>query len=366
MKFIHMADVHLGITPDVGKPWGEMRKQDIWKSFCEVIACAKKEQAELLLIAGDLFHRQPLKRELKEVAGLFADIPETEVVLIAGNHDYLHPKSYYRGFEWPDNVHMLLSDQVEGIYLDKLHTTVWGASYWKEMDERRLYDGAADLLWDNKSGERSEMSPQEQKMQGYHILLAHGGDEKHRPFRARSLAEAGFDYAALGHIHRAEQLIPGKVVMAGALEPTDCNDFGPHGYWIGQMDEAGVTVQFLPIKKCEYVKQEFVVNKTMTWQQILQGVLALLQEREVYQITHLHLLGYRDGDLAIDKDALLGLERVVKVIDDTIPDYPFDKLKEQYQGGLLGEFIDAMQKHPDQALAKEALYYGVWAMLDSM
>ena len=55
-----------------------------------VLEEARRQQADLLLIAGDLFHRQPLKRELKEVAAGFAAIPDTEIVLIAGNHDYLH------------------------------------------------------------------------------------------------------------------------------------------------------------------------------------------------------------------------------------------------------------------------------------
>ena len=30
--------------------------------------------------------------------------------------------------------------------------------------------------------------------------------------------------------------MPHKAVMAGSLEPTDCNDTGPHGYWMGTQD----------------------------------------------------------------------------------------------------------------------------------
>lgn len=71
------------------------------------------------------------------------------------------------------------------------------------------------------------------RRRNFQILLGHGGDDRHHPFRANDIAEAGFDYAAFGHIHKVAQLIPGKVVMAGSLEPTDCNDFGPHGFWMG-------------------------------------------------------------------------------------------------------------------------------------
>ena len=63
MRFFHIADVHLGASPDAGFPWSEERKNEIWDSFCNVIYAVREEKPELLLIAGDLFHRQPLLRE---------------------------------------------------------------------------------------------------------------------------------------------------------------------------------------------------------------------------------------------------------------------------------------------------------------
>lgn len=91
MKFLHIADVHLGLAPDAGKPWSSRRQQDIWDSFREVLAVAEREKVDLVLIAGDLFHRQPLMRELKQVNELFAGLTRAKVALIAGNHDYMHP-----------------------------------------------------------------------------------------------------------------------------------------------------------------------------------------------------------------------------------------------------------------------------------
>ena len=73
MRFMHMADVHLGACPDGRADWSETRKKEIWDTFRDSIADARKEQVDLLLIAGDLFHRQPLPQELKEV---FYDPPD--------------------------------------------------------------------------------------------------------------------------------------------------------------------------------------------------------------------------------------------------------------------------------------------------
>ena len=59
--------------------------------------------------------------------------------MIAGNHDYLHPKSYYRTFAWPDNVHFILNKDLTPVHLERIHTTVWGCSYWDKEDVRAVY-----------------------------------------------------------------------------------------------------------------------------------------------------------------------------------------------------------------------------------
>ena len=37
MRFIHMADVHLGAVPDSGCPWSAFRENEIWETFVRVI-----------------------------------------------------------------------------------------------------------------------------------------------------------------------------------------------------------------------------------------------------------------------------------------------------------------------------------------
>ena len=74
MRFIHLADVHLGAVPDRGCPWSDKRENEIWETFRRVIAGIRENPVDLLFIAGDLFHRQPLPYELKEVNDLFNEL----------------------------------------------------------------------------------------------------------------------------------------------------------------------------------------------------------------------------------------------------------------------------------------------------
>ncbi len=162
MRFIHMADVHLGAVPDSGCPWSAFRENEIWETFVRVIDQIREEKIELLLIAGDLFHRQPLPSQIERVSQLFASIPDTEVVWMAGSHDYLREDSAYRKAKWTKNVHGFLSGKPEVIELEKLHTKVYGCSYEQPQITEPVY---------------STIRPDDQP--GIHILLAYGGDETH-------------------------------------------------------------------------------------------------------------------------------------------------------------------------------------------
>ena len=180
MRFIHIADVHLGARPDAGPLYSRQRPRELWETFEHVLHICEEEQTDLLLIAGDLFHRQPLVRELKEVDYLFSELTHTKVVLIAGNHDYISANSNYRTFQWNPNVFPLFGEKLQYADFPELRTAVYGMSYHSREIPRPLYDAVRPA-----------------GAEQYEILLAHGGDEKHIPFDRRWLEQSGFDYIAL-------------------------------------------------------------------------------------------------------------------------------------------------------------------------
>ena len=112
MRFMHIADVHLGAAPDHGYPWAKARGKELWEGFRRCIADANEKKVDLLLIAGDLFDRRPEIKELNEVNYLFSTLEKTVVVLIAGNRDYLEPSSPYLTYQWNENVIKIFSGQL--------------------------------------------------------------------------------------------------------------------------------------------------------------------------------------------------------------------------------------------------------------
>ncbi len=346
MKFIHIADVHLGVKPDAGKEWSEKRRQDIWESFAGVIRKAGEEKAEFLLISGDLFHAQPLKKELREINYLFSTIPETKILLMAGNHDYIRQKSCYLSNEWPKNVFFFRREEISRFDFEEENVSVYGMSYWRREIRERIYD---QVIPDNKNR--------------INILLVHGGDSEHIPFSAERLLQNGFDYVAAGHIHKGGQLAPERAVMAGSLEPTDCNDTGPHGYWMGVLEKGRASVHFFPVKKCEYCHESYLMNTHTAEREIYEWAYRLLKERPAYQYFRLFLKGRKNPDIAYDFSRLEQLDRVVDVTEQAEADYDYEKLSIEYADSLLGAYIRSLQGMGGQEISQKALEYGVSALL---
>ncbi|MCI5713563.1 MAG: DNA repair exonuclease [Lachnospiraceae bacterium] len=345
MKFIHIADTHLGFVPDAGQTWNRRSEKDLWDSLSEVFQVAENEKIDIILIAGDLFHRQPLMRELKEFNYLCSKLTHTLVVFIAGNHDYMHPKSNYRRFAFAKNVRFLSANELSMVELKEYNACIYGFSYWqKELKEPR-YDGI-------KPKDPGKIN----------ILIGHGGDAKHIPFRETTFRGSGFDYVALGHIHKGGQIIRNRVVMAGALEPTDCNDTGPHGYWMGEVTKRGCEVSFFPIRKCEYVLRPIPVHENMTSIQILEQIKNDLKTRKAYQYYKIILEGTYDSELNLKAEQILELSGIAAVENRLLPSYDFKRLKAEYRNTLLEKYINRIEKLPQNMVTKQAMYYGVDAL----
>ena len=346
MKIIHTADIHLGASPDPEYNWSKERKEEIWDTFRSLIQKVGEENADLLLIAGDLFHRQPLKSELKEVNDLFLQIPHTRVVLMAGNHDYMKKDSYYRDFTWNENVTFFGSQKLERVYLKKIRTYVYGLSYESDEIQNALYDTCAPG-----------------KEAGFHILLAHGGDEKHIPIQFSKLASAGFDYVALGHIHKPRTFERG-MAYAGTLEPVDRNDFGSHGYMKVILTEGDSHIQFVPFAKRSYIPLEICVHENMTQSELEAVVREDIRQNGEENMYHLSLVGVREPDLEYNTNRLLQQGQIVRVEDYTEPALDMELLHQQYDGTIIEAYIEQFPTEPE-GMELKALQYGIQALLEA-
>lgn len=340
--------MHLGARPDAGRLYSARRGTEIWESFRKLIGICEREKPDLLLIAGDLFHRQPLKGELKEVDALFASLRNTKIVLIAGNHDYIKRDSYYLSFPWSRHVHVLSGESMEVLEFPSIETAVYGLSYHAKQVREPLYDTAYP-----------------QKRQKVEILLAHGGDAEHIPLSRERLRKLGYDYVALGHIHRPQILIPDMAAYAGALEPTDSNDMGPHGYIKGEILKGRTRFTFMPFASREYIHCEIEVDRKTTGAELRKQISNEIEKRGIQNIYKFLLKGYRDPDVLFDPDSMDPLGNVIHIADETKPFYDMEKLYRNNRNNLIGKYIESFADAEEHSVEYAALCQGIRALMET-
>ncbi len=354
MKFFHMADVHLGAMPENRFAWGQDRGREIYESFYGVLELAAKENVDFVFISGDLFHRQPLKRELKEINYHFEKCAPTKIVIIAGNHDYIGSHSNYINYPWSNNVYFMDSASCARLHFPEENVCIYGFSYHHYEIEERVYDGVGPV----KTDREGHKLPAECK----HVLLAHGGDEKHIPIHFKKLELAGFDYVALGHIHKPGK-ITDKMIYAGALEPIDKNDVGAHGFVRGFFDASGLHTEFVSWAKRSYVDVDIEVTSRMSWEAIKDQVRLTMAGAGLTNLFKVTLKGNKDVDLQYDLQELFGLGNVVDVYDQMSYEFDWDSLYAANAGNLLGRFIKkVMDSDMDDSMRKKVLHYGFNAL----
>ncbi len=348
MRVIHTADVHLGAVPDAGMPWAAERAAAVKDTFVRLIERVRAEKPALLLISGDLFHRQPQAADLAFVGALFASVPETNVVLCAGNHDYLTRDARMARYSWSPNVTGLWGKRPESVSLPHLDTRVYGLSYHGFEAPADLYEGVRPF------------GPE-----AFHILLLHGGDAKHSPVKRETLAAMGFDYIAMGHIHRPGFAVPGRAAWSGALTPIDRNDTGPHGYLEAELIRNETPrIRFMPFAPFAYETVTIRTEPTDSVQTVEERIRRTLAGRKKENSFRIVLTGGFSLAGALDVSRLADAGHVLEITDQTedIPDY--EALCRNYPGSLLEAYIRKLENRTDAA-GRIALAEGTKAILET-
>lgn len=347
MKFIHMADVHLGVQPDKGKPWSKDRAQEIKDTFVKVIESAEEQKIDLLLIAGNLFHMPPSEGMIRDVDYILSKLTKTKTIIIAGNRDYIKPDSAMANYQFSSKTICLSADKISNVYMKDLNTCVTGFSY----NSRENEDDIINHIKPAKQG-------------AVNILLAHGGDAKHLPFNKKILRETNFDYIALGHIHKPEVIKENTVIMSGSLEPIDYTDTGARGYIYGEVIDGVVTTQFIPVAKRSYMNLLLNIKPNHTPPKILDLVERQIQNLGTQNIYRILVKGHNHNHDVFDFSSLVDKYNIYEVISDVAPEYDLSKIYEENQNNLVGKLIGQLSDdyYADE-VTKKALHYGLGVLL---
>ncbi|MFO8084465.1 MAG: DNA repair exonuclease [Desulfobacterales bacterium] len=231
-KFIHAADIHLDspmhkLDLYEGAP-AEAFRQATRKAFENLIQTALVEDASFIVIAGDLYDGDwkdyntglYLKSQMAKLrdAGI-------AVFIVSGNHDAA--SRITKTLKLPDNTRVFSPDKPSTCILKSLGVAIHGQSFASPFVKKNLactYPDAVSGL--------------------YNIGLLHTcatgrqGHEPYAPCSLEDLKNKGYDYWALGHVHKHELI--GRhppIVFSGNIQGRHVRETGPKGAVLVKVDD---------------------------------------------------------------------------------------------------------------------------------
>ncbi len=243
ITFIHAADLHLGgmfsgfrHLPDT---LYEKLRTSSYEALRNLIQTAITEKVDFVILAGDIYDvdDRSLKAQIQFQKAMEQLNKEgIPVYLIHGNHDFLEGK--YFNLSLPPNVHVFGREVevMEHVKKDGTSAMLYGFSYGKRHIKERMIEGYIK----QPSGD-------------FHIGLLHGnldGEMAHgnyAPFTKMELMQKGFDYWALGHIHKRMLVLKEPyAVYPGCLQGRNRKETGEKGFYLVQLSESDTRLDFRP------------------------------------------------------------------------------------------------------------------------
>ena len=107
MKVFHLSDLHIGL-----KLINRDLSEDQRYVFAQIARYAKEEKPDAILIAGDIYDKAVPGAEAMELfddflGDLKAASPDSEIMIVSGNHDSAPRVNMYRGLLGKNRVHMI-------------------------------------------------------------------------------------------------------------------------------------------------------------------------------------------------------------------------------------------------------------------
>jgi DNA repair exonuclease SbcCD nuclease subunit len=356
MKFVHIADMHFD-TPfsllSNRADLGEIRRLDQRKAFKKVIEYIKENKIPYLFIAGDLYDNEYIREStVNYINECFKEIPETLIYITPGNHDPYLKNSYYNKFNWNDNVKIFTSN------IEKIET--------KDFD---LYGyGFEDFYMNSSKIEELQIENKDR----INIFITHssldGGYDDQREYNTISsskLKQIGFDYVALGHIHKCNLSETNKnIIYPGSTVSLGFDELGEHGMIVGNIEKGNVTTEFVKIDDKEFKEIEINITDINTIEELLEKIWQLeIKENELYKII---LIGNRNFEINVYKlYKLIEIRNVIKIKDKTQIGYDLNKIANDntLKGIFAKEMLNKIEGgNIDNELLEKAIEIGMDAL----
>lgn len=359
-----MADVHFDCPFTVlasNETLADQRRLEQRKAFTDTIEYIKENKIPFLFISGDLYEQKYIRKSTIEyINNLFKEIPETKIFISPGNHDPFLINSFYNTFEWNNNV-TIFNSEIKII----------------ETEEADIYGfGFTDFYCENSQIEKINIKNKNK----INILITHGSldasktlDMQYNPLNSNKLKEIGFDYVALGHIHKANyEENKNNFIYPGSLISFGFDELGEHGFLDIEINknnsgknnlinlkinndnlnnsEENKKIKFIKIDRRIFEEIKINISEINSEEELIEKINSIkLEKNKNYKII---LEGFKKIEINLNKIKKMILnDKILKLKDLSQVQYDAEKLANQ--NNLKGIFISKILQKQEAGLCTE-------------
>ncbi len=359
MKFIHTADLHLGKPfTGMGDKGDELRAAQ-FDTLDKIMELAKSENVDFILIAGDLFDSNEVRRQTVSKAGkILGGIDPIPVLILPGTHDVLNEGSVYHS----EALQLVPNIKVFGV------------------DGRTIKVGDAAIHGranDTKQGgvrPLSELEPDPDA--AFNVAVLHASIEiegKSSPedylLSIEELASSGMDYIALGHWHSKSEFTSGatNAWYSGAPEPTKYDEGDGAGQvLVVELTDGGADVRAFDVATFTWLDETLDVSTCPPVEALNTEIRSRAGDRTILR---LKLAGTLNEGEELSAQALedeFAEEFFHLEIDDAKVGYPLVDVEGLFPDGTIGAlFVTSLKEsiantsdEEDRAIMEKALARG--------
>ncbi len=267
IKILHTGDLHIG-SSRTGIKGG---RAEIINTFFRIINLCKTEKVDFLLISGDLFDRPFVDADTaSEIIGAMSQIPDTVIAISPGNHDCACPESIYSTAKFPQNV-VIFSSFSNSFDFPHKNVCLFGSAFADTFQEKPLLTKSYSLSPDR-----------------INLCVLHGDlvpsttESRYNPITANAISECGFDYLALGHIHKRTEIKKlGKTFFSycGCPDGKGFDEDGSRGVYLGTIGKEICNLNYIEMSSRQYVLDQTDITDCKTSLDIATKISAQLKEK---------------------------------------------------------------------------------------
>ena len=278
-KFVHSADLHLDSPFRIHKGRDdELRDLLLGASlaaFSRLCDLAIDEEVDFIVLAGDIYDgiergaraQLEMRRQLLRLGS-----QGITVYMAFGNHDPIDSAERF-AIDWPENL-VIFPDLPETFSLERdgmKFGEITGVSYQTREEHRNLA-----RLFPNSGTELFSIA----------VLHSNVGNSRehgnYAPASLPDLIEKGYDYWALGHIHKRTVLSESPLIIyPGNIQGLHMkpSERGPKGAELVAVSQSGITHSFMTLSEVLFDIVKVDVTGYRTLNSLIDGCIEGLEER---------------------------------------------------------------------------------------